>query len=146
MAPRPPSFRPGSRPKFYDHSCGERRPDCGGLYGDDKSTINDEALARTGQIASWKIEDQAVGVLEPAYLRLHQLSEGNFHIDTAGTFSNRHACNCRPRVARSETRRILGDSGWRGEAGQNKNESCRRIDKHGCNSTFRCAVPDTPGS
>src|SRR5208282_5205024 len=95
-------------PEFDDHSCdGRRNPERGGAHSQDWSAIYNKALTGASQLTSGKIEYQSVRMLEPAHLRLHQLTERDFHINSVSAFCDRYGYDCRMRIAHSGTSGVL---------------------------------------
>jgi hypothetical protein len=113
------------RLEFDDHSCaGRRNPKCGTAHSKHGSAVYNKALTQGRQLTSGEIEYQSVRMLEPAHLRLHQLIEGDFHINAVSVLSNRYRINYASGSARSGTSGILGNCGGRSQAGQKKHERC----------------------
>jgi hypothetical protein len=103
-----------------DYSCDEwLKAERGGPHGQDGPAIDQLALTWVSQFTSGKIEYQAIGMIERGYLGFDQLTtEGDFHSDTVGAFSDRYGCDYRMRIARLVSSGVLGNGGRCGPAGQ----------------------------
>ena len=110
-----------SRLKVDDDSGdGRRNAEFSSSHSYDGTAIHRETLTRVGQLASGKIEHQAVGMLDGTYLGLHQFCEGHLNRNTVSVLGDRNVCDYRIRVARVWIGGFLRNSGRCNQAGQEK--------------------------